>query len=181
MIKRKARKVKLTGVLLHQNFTKCIQLKCFRQHIIWPVMSTLAKISVFLNPKWNNPQKWMELHFRVGLSRWHTVQKSHTWWAIGVPMLVYAGKLGQMSWQQRCLAVGTETFPPVKITPNPCWSSARDISAKHLHLRRWFGGDFFHFFFLILTNLPGWSSSDPCEILQFSCTWAKIQGGSSVT
>lgn len=37
----KVRKAKLTAMLLYHHFITGIELKCFRQHIIWPVMSTL--------------------------------------------------------------------------------------------------------------------------------------------
>lgn len=57
----KVRKAKLTAMLLNHHFVTGIELKCFRQLIIWPVMSTLnyhemlgkvncfAKCSIFLN------------------------------------------------------------------------------------------------------------------------------------
>lgn len=37
----KVRKAKLTAMLLYHHFITGIELKCFRQHIIQPVMSTL--------------------------------------------------------------------------------------------------------------------------------------------
>ena len=99
MTKVKVREAKLTGMLLYHHFTTGTPYGLSQAH--WTTTKRgrkrqqwLAKRSIFLNLKWNSPQKQMELNFRAGLSQEHVVLKVDTSSALGSPVLEYAGRLG---------------------------------------------------------------------------------------